>query len=416
MKNQAKLYLAILTLALLSINIFSAKLTNKAKMTTSSKSKSLMKLKTQAKTQVKHLGNDYGYHQPVPCPDFDKEDVLAINDPPSVPNPQNTSGCRDANQKVGHDWTNIPASCALKFNDLGVNSEGGIVAIGVNGLLYFYNFDFDDFEQIQGNFHLYGLRRVDFGYDGLIYVVNYSGDTYYLSCNRYWVKLPGCAIDIGTGRGDEVAKIGCNDYCETPESAECPTGLTDTIDSSSPNVYKLHCDCDCRCCRRRCNIFVKHVFTCDKDIDRKCYWIKYPYGPTWTDSTPETHLCHFTRVDMNSSGHPIVAAICGDSGTADRHRIYQFVGGHVNVWKEIFKGADAAKSVKDICGDNLGNVFYIHDDKVYIYNSDNGDVDITAGLTTTPTPGENISCGPYAQPTITDNLCCMYTTTKLGYN
>lgn len=404
MRNQMKFYLIIIALTLLSSSIFSSKLVKAAK--------NMMKVKSQVQTQTKHLCHDFGDHRPEDCVAFDEQNVLNNNNPAEVPNPQNTSGCRDPSQVDDHVWTQLPASTCLKFNDLGVNSEGGIVAIGADGKLYFYNYDLDTFEEVKGDFLLYGLRRVDFGYDGLIYVVNMAGDTYFLSCNRYWVKLPGCAIDIGTGRGDEVAKIGCDDYCETLETAVCSTH----IDKKSHHVYKLHCDCDCRCCRKRCNIFVKHVFTCDKEheVDRKCYWIKYPYGPTYDDAGTKK-LCNFTRIDVNSSGHPVVVAQCG-SGVGSS-RLYQFVGANLNVWRLIFTTTDSNK-IKDVCGDNLGNIFYIYNSSVYIYNSSNGDYAIsllnTAGNNIVP--GENISCGPYAQPTVTDANCCMWTTTKVGYN
>ena len=407
MKNQIKIVLLALTL--LSSAVFSSKLSNKSLL----KAKNELNAKVESKVELKH---DEGNHEPEPCElDPNYNGVLGNLPPVVIPTPRIVDNARDPLQVKDHEWTRIDETSnnCPQFHDLGVNSEGFIVAIGANGLLYQYNFDLDTFTEIEGDFHLNRLRRVDIGYDGYIYVVNRSGDTYYLNCNGEWIKLPGCAIDIGTGRGDEVAKIGCNDICETltPDIA-CVLSTIDDIETSSPHMYKLHCDCECTCCRKRCNRFLKKdIASCncddkDKKNDRKCYWIKYPYGPVWDDNNVYKP-CLFERIDVNSNGYPMVTAKCGL-----RSKIYQFTGGDLNVYNQVLDVAYSLK-VKDLCGDNLGNIFYIQDEKVYVYNNLNGDIQV---LTPNFTPGNNISCGPYAQPTVTSDECCMYTTTKVGYN
>lgn len=401
-KNQIKLYLAIFAIALLCTNIYSAKL----------KTEAMVEAKTETETtQISPKGDE------VDCDEVNEqlgENNLIIKDTP-IPTPQCVTKCRDPNQIRKHVWTRIQSDCKNKFHDVGVSSQGAIVGVGTNGLLYFYEFDLDKFTEIggEGDQEVKRLRRVDIGYDGLIYVVNLAGDTYYLNCKRYWTKLPGCAIDIGTGRGDEVAKIGCNDYCIDPEDSPCQLVEKERVETESQHLYKLHCDCECKCCHRRCNIFVKFVYDCnDKGVDRTCYWIKYPDGPTYLDKKKNRRPCLFTRIDVNSSGYPVVVAKCGVN-----YKIYQMYGNDLNVYAEILNNKKV--KINDVCGDNLGNIFYITDTQVFVYNRLNGDValDLTkAEGKGNIKPGKNISCGPYAQPTITEKDCCMRTTSKVGYN
>lgn len=419
MRNQMKFYLALLAVILLQGSIFSITL---------KESESLkLNLETETETGVKDNDVKFDEHilseeEKVECKEGIKDiaEVNVNNDPPGMPFPINTKKCRDPKQKKSHTWTVMGVCADNKFHDVGVNSEGAIVAIGADGKLYWYEYDMNTFEIIEGDFELQRLRRVDIGYDGLIYVVNWSGDTYYLSCTRYWVKLPGCAIDIGTGRGDEVVKIGCNDYCEPLGTGPCPL-LDPTnpcfLDVESPYVYRLICKCDCRCCKRRCNIFVKHVFTCEKDIDRECYWLKYPNGPSYKNSN-KYYLCTFARIDANSSGYPMVLGRCNKHLIINYNKIWQMVGGDRNVYNNIVT-VTGSSGLRDLCGDNYGNIIYIKrtslsldSGKVYIYNSSGADVLIGGNVKV----GFNISCGPYAQPTVTDRYCCLWTTSKVGYN
>jgi hypothetical protein len=428
MRNQLKLYLALIALALLSTSIFTVKLENKNKA------------QVELSTKVNEDGPEG------PTDDVDCDDVLSQqgktdevtngNSPTTPPEIDCTNSCTPAGQNVDHKWTKL--SCITggnlhKFHDLGVNSEGFIVLVGVDGKLYEYEWEEDKFNEIKGDYKINNLRHVDIGYDGLIYVVSLGGDTYYLTCKRYWVKLPGCAIDIGTGRGDEVAKIGCDDYClDNTDDALC---LIDRegercLQPKSPHVYRLICKCKCKCCRRKCNLFVKFEFECpednDKGIDRKCYWLKYPSGPVYTYqltssgvTTTVIERCKFYRIDVNSNGYPVVAAECFNplqpvAVSPPLYVIYQFIGGGFNYYSKLY---DSANKIDDVCGDNLGNVFFVESGNVFAYVSPNSSLQIPyLGLVPAPN-AKRISCGPYAQPTIIDDDCCVYTTSVIDdYN
>lgn len=441
MKTKIKFSLTLITLAILSTSILASRL-NKMASNSNLKSKTNAKVELKTQTEVEAEGKSNQIPiigsplippippyqpNPVDCTNVnDNEDELhdisCDNQNKDFPTPQNNKNCRDADQKDPHVWTRLYSGGRCpQFHDVGVNSEGLIVTVGVDGKAYIYNYDYDNFSELEGDFELNHLRRIDIGYDGLIYVVNIAGDTYYLNCNKYWVKLPGCAIDIGTGRGDEVAKIGCDDYCEDIDDLRHECGANDinkknTLDNRSKHIYRLVCKCDCRCCRRRCNLFVPHVFTCEKDIDRKCYWLKYPRAPCYVENVGEGDTefeCEFERIDVNSNGYPMVIARCKKNNLI-RYVLYQMVGGDKNIYVQIHV---TEEKLNDLCGDNYGNIFYVQNgNSVWIYSSLNGDEPIVAnGAISQYRKVRNISCGPYAQPTITMG-CCLYTTTKVGYN
>lgn len=406
MKRQIKTYLSLFFLVIIQGGILSLGI------------KSKNSVSTETSTATNHNDNLIDAVKSRDCTEInegikDIVNVVAHNEETQHnENPTCTHDCRNEKQIMAVNWRIIPQTHhkCLKFHDIGVNPEGHIVTIGSNGKLYEYLFDLDHFELIEGDFDLYNLRRVDIGYDGLIYVVNYSGDTYYLSCNRYWAKLPGCAIDIGTGRGGEVVKIGCDGYCDDLENKEnCPIHSEDVnsiIEKKSPHIYKLHCKCDCRCCRRRCNVFIKHVFTCEKDIDRKCYWIKYPVGPTCYHH--KHYPMDFTRIDVNANGHPMVIGVC-EIHSIKYYYLYQMIGNHENVFKTVVD--KTTHKLSDLCGDNYGNILYIRNHKAYIY-----DKDYSKLIGFLNDDATNISCGPYGLPTVTTKKCCLKTTTKVGYN
>jgi hypothetical protein len=418
MRNQMKFYLALLAVILLQGTIFSVSLKESESLKANLEAGS--KTETENKTELKDPGNhDLDDLNNVGClNDIPESGLVSQNNPPTTDGTQIcTTNCRHPSQFVFPNYTRIGNCGRDKFNDVGVNSEGVIVAIGTDGKLYLYQFDLNIFEEIQGDFRLHNLRRVDIGYDGLIYVVNYSGDTYYLSCNRYWVKLPGCAIDISAGRGHEVNKIGCNDYCDPLGSHACnlPSESNPNpcpIENESPYTYKLICKCDCRCCRRKCNLFVKYTL-CDckkKDIDRECYWLKYPNGPVYYDVTWK--LCTFSRIDTHNSGYPTVIGQCNNV-----NKLWQFIGSGVNRYTELRSGN---RKFRDVCSDNLGNIFYILNNTpiastslatIYIYRTGNS----SDGFVTANSVGYNLSCGPYAQVTYTEDNCCMKTNSKIWH-
>ena len=302
------------------------------------------------------------------------------------------------------------------YTDIAVNSEGQIVTIGIDGSLLEYKFATDEWEEIKGDIDISNLYRVDVGYDGIIYVVTRCGDTYYLTCDRKWIKLPGCAIDIGAGRGDEIYKIGCHkdksmtNYCKKGETS-------DKIDDESPFVFRLICKCDCRCCRRGCKKFVKFTPTCEHDLEKKqCFWLKLPNNLTKKSEVRDSNgltaskidFIEFTRIDVDFSGFPIVT---------DEKNIYKFVGGDKNVFKKVFDLDNKDETINDIAGDNYGNIFFITNKNSYILVRGKDDYEKAEPLNKSKSySGFNISVGPYAQPTFTDSDCHIKTTAKQIYN
>lgn len=432
-----KLSLLLITLSLLSSAIFSSKL-NKIKAQTESQTEALVQTEAKTEAKTKHADlTDPIHTTKQACDDFKAQfnnnkcfltDQTTCDPDPLV---TCTKNCRDPRQRLGWFWTNIGS----QFNDLGVNSEGAIVAIGADGNLYYYQYDMNVWELIQGDFVLYNLARVDVGFDGLIYVTNLSGDTYYLTCNRFWVKLPGCARDIGTGRGHEVAKIGCNE-CENKDSVSpCTKNLNPAHEGAyarMTHIYKLHCDCDCRCCHRKCNIFIKFVYTCEKDIDRHCYWLKYPQIVLPRRFYPSSLLsrcnhssfkCIARRVDVNASGKPMAIVKCQyyfRRWITLFNGIVQMVGNHKNNW--IFIRHRLGVTFRDLCGDNYGNIIYTYRRGLYsyirIYDEQRGGVLSDHWIRTHDRRKtiRHLSCGPYAQPTYSDSNCEVYTNSKVRYN
>jgi hypothetical protein len=286
----------------------------------------------------------------------------------------------------------------LCFSDLGVNSEGIIVGVGLDSQLYEYAFAENDFVVLKTDFEISNLWRVDINYDGIIYVITRCGDTYYLDCERRWVKLPGCAIDIGAGRSGEIYKIGC----KTPETCKAPVVPGDTYKPSSPYVYKLICNCNCKCCHRRCKVFIKkyNYATCEPAEKRICYWIKLPIYKDDKGIAVE-----FTRIDAKFTGHPIV--------TDGKQTVYEFFGGDENVFKQSFKLLSFS-NINDIASDNDGNDFFCTDLACSI---------ITGSISFTPILDFNlkskgasdVSVGPYGMISFihtTDHL--MYTVAKIA--
>ena len=160
-------------------------------------------------------------------------------------------------------------------------------------------------------------------YDGTPYVVLLNGETYYLSCENKWERLPGCATDIGVGRGNEVFKTGCDPR------------------EGGFDVYKLQCNCKCevgseafgRC--KRYNKSYKEIAKTKND-EKKCFWLRLEDAGV--------------RIDVSTSGLPYVTRSCG--------RIYYYNG--LN-WNHV-----GALLALDISISNEGNLFAVGtDNKLY---------------------------------------------------
>ena len=285
------------------------------------------------------------------------------------------------------------------FSDLGVNSEGIMIGVGLDNILYEYSFAEDVFVSMEVEYEVSSMWRVDINYDGIIYVITRCGDTYYLDCERRWVKLPGCAIDIGSGRSGEIFKIGC----EKPEVCQAYTILAKP---SSSLVFKLICTCNCKCCDRRCKAFIKkyHFITCEIAEKRICHWIKLPNDIKDSLGFP----VEFTRIDAKFTGFPIVTDGLG--------RVYEFFGGDENKFKLIYTTPSVFSAINDIASDNDGNDFFSTNFASYIITSDISETRIV-DTNLLFKGASDISVGPYGMITFignTDNF--MYTNSKLGFN
>jgi len=318
-----------------------------------------------------------------------------------------TSEVSSSSNAVGYGVTEVKKLVFTKldntlcFSDLGVNSEGIIVAIGLDGELYEYAFADGVFIVIKTDFEISNLWRVDINYDGIIYVVTRCGDTYYLDCERRWVKLPGCAIDIGAGRSGEIFKLGC----EKPETCTAPN-VFGTGKPSSAHVYKLICSCNCKCCDRRCKVFIKkyEYKTCEPAEKRICYWIHLPNDIIGYNGQPKK----YTRIDAKFTGFPIV--------TDGDRTIWEFIGGDENKFKQIYQAPILFSDINDIASDNDGNDFYCTNYACYIVKGPSSEYRITdhnlnfKGAT-------DVSVGPFGMISfIHDNDKKMYTVAKVGFN
>ena len=294
------------------------------------------------------------------------------------------------------------------FSDLGVNSEGITIGVGLDvSVLYEYSFAEDFFVAIKTDFEVSNLWRVDINYDGIIYAITRCGDTYYLDCERRWVKLPGCAIDIAAGRTGDIYKIGCeeNSRCREPKIPGVEDEHHDKS-PSSPHIYKLVCNCSCKCCDRRCKVFIKkyHYQVCEPAEKKLCYWIRLPNNLVEKFGF-ENKLVEFTRLDVNISGFPIAT---------DGKNIYEFYGNDTNKFKKIYGSIFSRKEINDVASDNNGFNFFITDDKTYILN--NGEaIAIKQDGRYPYKGGSDISAGPYGIFSFIHSKL-MYTVAKMEYN
>ena len=255
----------------------------------------------------------------------------------------------------------------LKAKDIGANSQGELYAVGVDGNLYKYEFLLDSFIHMKGDFELTKISRVDVSWDGIPYVITEVGDTLYLSCDHKWMRLPGCATDIGIGRGGEIYKTGCD---------QRDLGF---------GVYRLVCNCPSRSCYKGCQNWRKPCLFCFsfKEDDRTCSWFRIEGNGV--------------KIDVAPSGNPYVINTLGE--------ISQYDGTN---WKKI-------KSVKaiDLTLSNEGVLLIVSDDNK-IYKSVNEAFDLWMMLSGN---AESITSGPFSQPWVvrqTDSS--VLSSSKFEYN
>lgn len=253
-------------------------------------------------------------------------------------------------KKVKVNWFNTK----LKAKDLGVNSQGDLYVVGLDGKLYKYEFLTDSWCLMEGDFELTRINRVDVNWDGMPYVTTDIGDTFFLGCDHKWTRLPGCATDIGIGRGGEVYKTGCD---------KRNTGF---------GIYRLYCTCPTTCCYKGCQNWRKpcRFAWTHKSDDWKCEWFRIEGNGI--------------KIDVAPSGNPYTIDV---SGT-----ILQYDG---TIWKKV-----AAPSLAfDLTISNDGVLFYTgQDGKIYkSANESNGTWEVLNG------EADAITAGPFSQPWVIRN-------------
>jgi len=212
----------------------------------------------------------------------------------------------------------------LKAKDIGVNSQGELYVVGADSKLYLYEFLTNSFIHIEGDFELSKIFRVDVSWEGIPYVITETGDTYYLSCDHKWMRLPGCSSDVGTGRGGEVFKTGCEER------------------ENGYGVYKLFCQtpvtCDYRGClnfRKKSNFAWTHT-----DSGRTCEWFRIdgngvkidvsPYGyPYVIDKTGEINLYDgmiWRKVSTKTKAYDL---------TLSNEGVLYYIGQDANIYKSV---------------------------------------------------------------------------------
>lgn len=242
----------------------------------------------------------------------------------------------------------------LKGKDLGVNSQGDLYVVGLDGKLYKYEFLTDSWCLMEGDFELTRINRVDVNWDGMPYVTTDIGDTFFLGCDHKWTRLPGCATDIGIGRGGEVYKTGCD---------KRNTGF---------GIYRLYCTCPTTCCYKGCQNWRKPCRFCwtHKSDDRKCEWFRIEGNGI--------------KIDVAPSGNPYTIDVTGT--------ILSYDG---TIWKKVSTPALAF----DLGLSNEGVLYFTgQDGKIYkSVNESNGTWEVLSG------EADAITVGPYCQPWVIRN-------------
>lgn len=267
-------------------------------------------------------------------------------------------------KKIKVNWFNTK----LKAKDLGVNSQGDLYVVGLDGKLYKYEFLTDSWCMMEGDFELTRINRVDVNWDGMPYVTTDIGDTFFLGCDHKWTRLPGCATDIGIGRGGEVYKTGCD---------KRNTGF---------GIYRLYCTCPTTCCYKGCLNWRKPCRFCwtHKSDDRKCEWFRIEGNGI--------------KIDVAPSGNPYTIDVTGT--------ILQYDG---TIWKKVSTPTLAF----DLTLSNEGVLFYTgQDGKIYkSINEAKGTWVVLNG------EADAVTAGPYTQPWVIRNSDkSVLGTSKFEYN
>ena len=312
--------------------------------------------------------------------------------------------CLDEVQKFTRAKTEFLKIGSHSFSDLGVNPEGLIVTAGIQGGVFQFIFVQERFEEIQTDIRL-EISRLDIDNNGIIYAITKCGDTYYLTYNGKWIKLPGCGIDLGVGKEGVVFKIGCKKYSADLEI------LDNSNNKKSSEVYRLVCDNQKIC--TKCNLFVKRTFNCDKDENiGTCHWIRLPKFVTLENT--KKIIPEFKRIDVNHLGYPVVT---------DGDNIYEY-DGETSEYLKLFENTNKY-NINDVTSDNYGNTLFVNENNTFIIKKGTSIAKEIEKLV--EVEGEktllNISASAYAQPQLIvkikrnkTNYYNFFTSSKLSYN
>ena len=312
--------------------------------------------------------------------------------------------CLDEVQKFTRAKTEFLKIGSHSYSDLGVNPGGLVVTAGIDGGVYEFKFTEERFEEILTDIRL-EISRLDINYNGIIYAITKCGDTYYLTYNGKWIKLPGCAIDLGVGRAGEVLKIGCKKYSADLEI------LNNSNHKKSSEVFRLVCDNQQIC--PKCKLFVKRTFNCDKDENiGTCHWIRLPKFVTLENT--KKIIPEFKRIDVNPLGNPVVT---------DGDNIYEY-DGEKSEYIKLFENTNKY-NINDVTSDNYGNTLFVDGNNTFIIKKGTSVAKEIEKLV--EEEGEktllNISASAYAQPQLIvkikknkTNYYHFFTSSKLSYN
>lgn len=253
--------------------------------------------------------------------------------------------------------------------DIGCGSEGDICAVGIDSILYCYDFMANNWIRFSTE-EISDITRVDVDDDGTVYVIADCG-IYYLDCFNRWIKLPGRGKDVGVGVNFDVYKIGLDEHiCE---------GKTNY------GIWKLFCDCTCKCdCTRICMRFrFQKIDFCIPSEIRKCFWFRvdgwgvnidvFPNGEAVVvQANGDVHLVDFagsfrslqnnkfTAVDVTVGNNGVIYA---SSTTGD-------------IWKRLDSSVSAKWELKDelkkrdakrLCASAYDQIWYINKSDKHVY-------------------------------------------------
>lgn len=276
-------------------------------------------------------------------------------------------------QAIQINWFNT----GMKAIDIGASPSGDLFSVGIDGILYQYDFIHNKWVPVEGDYEMTNLQRVDVSEDGTPYVIANTGDTFFLDCDNKWIRLPGCATDIGVSRWGDVWKTGC-----------------DSLDGGN-SIYRLFCKANsCDNCGSKCKRFRskkkiprddidalndQHSKCSEEDNEKKCYWLKIQGAGI--------------KISIASTGFP---SVIKNSGI-----ISQYDGTN---WRDLKNDVNAV----DISVSNDGIIFYVgSDNKIYRVFDKSCTTLQLSGF------GTGIASGPFSQPFVISEYQYVKTSSKL---